>query len=247
MLVETNAGLFCPEGDFHIDPWRPVDRAIVTHAHGDHVAWGSKAYLTASIGSTLLAERLAPHSSVTPLEYGAPVTLNGVKVSLHPAGHILGSSQVRIERGGEVVLGDLMHAKAWKARQTHAAITQWRQAHSRLPIILVRGNHDLRAGDPTPDLGIEACSEPLVLEGLQLCHHPCTRDEGYTLAGHVHPCYTLFGPARQRERLPCFFFGPRTGLIPAFGSFTGMAPVDPLPGDRLFLVAGDDIVALPHE
>jgi putative mRNA 3-end processing factor len=102
MLVATSAGLFCPEGDFHVDPWKPVDRAIITHAHGDHVAGGSKAYLTSASGTALLSDRLPPGSSVTPLEYGASVVLNGVKVSLHPAGHILGSSQVRIERNGEV-------------------------------------------------------------------------------------------------------------------------------------------------
>ena len=108
MLVATPAGLYCPDGDFHVDPWKPVDRAIITHAHGDHVAWGSKAYLTSAIGQPLLSDRLSPGSSVTPLEYGAAVTLNGVRVSLHPAGHILGSSQIRMERNGEVwvVSGD---------------------------------------------------------------------------------------------------------------------------------------------
>jgi putative mRNA 3-end processing factor len=108
MLQATNAGLYCPDGDFHVDPWKPVDRAVITHAHGDHVAWGSKAYLTSAIGQPLLSDRLPAGSSVTPLEYGSPVALNGVRVSLHPAGHILGSSQIRIEKNGEVwvVSGD---------------------------------------------------------------------------------------------------------------------------------------------
>ena len=102
MLVGTNAGLYCSDGDFHIDPWKPVDRAVITHAHGDHVAWGSARYLTSAAGAALLRDRLPPGSSVTPLEYGAGLSLNGVKISLHPAGHILGSSQVRLERNGEV-------------------------------------------------------------------------------------------------------------------------------------------------
>jgi putative mRNA 3-end processing factor len=108
MLVVTNAGLYCPDGDFHVDPWKPVDRAIITHAHGDHVAWDSKAYLTSAVGSPLLTDRLPAGSSVTPLEYGRATTLNGVQVSLYPAGHILGSSQVRIEKNGQVwvVSGD---------------------------------------------------------------------------------------------------------------------------------------------
>ena len=108
MLVATTEGLYCPEGDFHVDPWKPVGRAVITHAHGDHVTWGSKSYLTSASGSALLSDRLPVGSAVMPLEYGTSVTLNGVNVSLHPAGHILGSSQVRIERQGEVwvVSGD---------------------------------------------------------------------------------------------------------------------------------------------
>ena len=60
MLQATNAGLYCPDGDFHVDPWKPVDRAVITHAHGDHVAWGSKAYLTSAIGQPLLSGYFNP-------------------------------------------------------------------------------------------------------------------------------------------------------------------------------------------
>lgn len=147
-----------------------------------------------------------------------------------------------------IVLGDLLHSKTWKAEQTHAAIVQWRKRHAALPITLIRGNHDIRSGDLAPDLAIESCNEPMEFGGFQLCHRPAEQEGGYTLAGHVHPCFTLVGPGRQRERLPCFLFGRRIALIPAFGSFTGMAPIQPGPGDRLFVIAGDEVVPVeqPH-
>lgn len=107
-LVElTEAGLFCRAGGFHIDPWHPVDRAVITHAHADHARTGHGHYLAAAPGRRLLETRLG----TIPLEtipYGEAVVHNGVRVSLHPAGHVLGSAQVRIEHQGEVwvVTGD---------------------------------------------------------------------------------------------------------------------------------------------
>ena len=141
-----------------------------------------------------------------------------------------------------IVLGDLLHARTWKAARTLAAIRQWRERHDSLPILLVRGNHDIRAGGPTPDLEIECVEQPFDLDGLKLCHQPCDHPNAYTLAGHVHPCFTLHGKGRQRERLPCFALGLRVGLVPAFGSFTGMAPVPRDFGGQIFVIAGDDVI-----
>src|SRR4051812_2825790 len=108
LLRATDRGLYCEAGDFFIDPWVAVDRAIVTHAHGDHVAWGCRAYLAAAPGLEVLRQRLDPAARIRPAPYGESVEVNGVRVSLHPAGHILGSAQVRLEYGGEVwvVSGD---------------------------------------------------------------------------------------------------------------------------------------------
>jgi putative mRNA 3-end processing factor len=108
LLQLTDNGLYCPPGDFYVDPWRPVDRAVITHAHADHACAGSRAYLTARAGDALLRVRVGGDASIQAVEYGEPVSLGGVRVSLHPAGHILGSAQVRIESGGEVwvVSGD---------------------------------------------------------------------------------------------------------------------------------------------
>ena len=102
LLRVTDRGLYCEAGDFYIDPWQPVDRAVITHAHGDHARWGSRHYLASDEGLRVLRTRLGADASIQPVQYGEPVHLNGVRVSLHPAGHILGSAQIRVEHAGEV-------------------------------------------------------------------------------------------------------------------------------------------------
>lgn len=108
MLVEfSDKGLYCPAGGFYIDPWKPVDKAIITHAHSDHARFGAKQYLSHSKSEAILRLRLG-EIQVQSVEWNEPITMNGVKISLHPAGHIIGSSQIRIEHKGEVwvVSGD---------------------------------------------------------------------------------------------------------------------------------------------
>lgn len=108
LVVVRPEGLYCPAGDFHIDPWRPVPRAVITHAHGDHARSGSRQYWGAAEGLGLLRERLGKAAPITPVAYGERFTLGAATVSFHPAGHVLGSAQVRIEVDGEVwvVSGD---------------------------------------------------------------------------------------------------------------------------------------------
>src|SRR5215218_4317332 len=101
LITLTPAGLYCEAGDFHVDPWRPVARAVITHAHGDHASWGHEHYLVSRAGEHVTRKRL-PEASIRTLEYGEAVDMQGVRVSLHPAGHVLGSAQVRLEHGGEV-------------------------------------------------------------------------------------------------------------------------------------------------
>ena len=108
-LVEfTQDGLFCPQADIFIDPWHPVDKAVITHAHADHARWGHKYYLAHHDSKAILRYRLGEDINVETLPYGEHIFLNGVKLSLHPAGHIIGSAQVRLEYKGEVwvVSGD---------------------------------------------------------------------------------------------------------------------------------------------
>jgi putative mRNA 3-end processing factor len=107
LISFTDKGLYCDKGNFYIDPWKPVDKAIITHAHADHAYLGHKNYLCHTYTKPILQLRLGENNYQT-LEWNETVFLNGVKVSLHPAGHIIGSSQVRLEYNGEVwvVSGD---------------------------------------------------------------------------------------------------------------------------------------------
>ena len=102
LIIATPCGLHCPPGDFYIDPWRPVDRAVITHAHADHARRGHAAYLAHTQGENVLRSRLGADIKLQTLQYGEAVTINGVRVSLHPAGHVLGSAQVRVEHAGRV-------------------------------------------------------------------------------------------------------------------------------------------------
>jgi putative mRNA 3-end processing factor len=107
MIEFTDRGLYCPAGGFHIDPWKPVERAVITHAHSDHARAGSSSYLCHRLTVPLLELRLGP-GIYQGVEWGEAIGMNGVRVSLHPAGHIIGSSQVRVEYEGRVwvVSGD---------------------------------------------------------------------------------------------------------------------------------------------
>jgi putative mRNA 3-end processing factor len=102
LIVERPQGLYCPPGDFYIDPWRPVDRAVITHAHGDHARMGHGHYLASHDSAGVLRARLGADIDLQTLAYGEPVEHRGVRISLHPAGHVLGSAQVRVEVAGQV-------------------------------------------------------------------------------------------------------------------------------------------------
>ena len=102
LIIARPEGLYCPPGDFYIDPWRPVDRAVITHGHGDHAHRGNGHYLATRVGAGILKRRLGDDINLDVLEYGETIDHHGVRLSLHPAGHVLGSAQVRLEYRGEV-------------------------------------------------------------------------------------------------------------------------------------------------
>ena len=132
MVVErTSAGLHCAAGGFHIDPWGAVARAVITHAHADHLRAGAEAYLCAAPSLPLVRHRLGADARIESLPYGTPLVLDGVRVSFHPAGHMLGSAQVRIEHRGEVwvVSGDYKRAadptcEAFEPQACHTFVTE---------------------------------------------------------------------------------------------------------------------------
>lgn len=136
-----------------------------------------------------------------------------------------------------VFLGDFLHAREGRTAETFDALARWRASHAEVAMQLVRGNHDRRAGDPPADVGIECVDGPLHERPFALAHHPVREAGAYVLAGHLHPCAVLAGMARQRERLPCFWFGRDVGVLPAFGDFTGCAEIEADPDDRVWVVA----------
>ncbi|MBW3469906.1 ligase-associated DNA damage response exonuclease [Arthrospiribacter ruber] len=104
LLELTPAGLYCSKADLYIDPWRPVNKAVITHAHADHSRWGMKHYLAHHLSKEVMKLRLGEDISIETVDYGKHFLENGVKISLHPAGHIPGSAMVRLEYKGEIAV-----------------------------------------------------------------------------------------------------------------------------------------------
>lgn len=141
-----------------------------------------------------------------------------------------------------ILLGDLIHARNGRATSTMNAVGQWRKTHRQLAITLVRGNHDLRAGDPPAEWNIHCTSEAIVEPPFVLQHEPAEDGRGYVLAGHVHPCVSLSDRTGSRLRASCFLLGRQVGILPAFGRFTGMHVVQPVAGDRVFAVGPKEVL-----
>ena len=141
-----------------------------------------------------------------------------------------------------VFLGDFLHAKEGRAPNTVQAIAEWRDRHDAIDMTLVRGNHDRRAGDPPPQIRIDCVDAPLLDGPFALAHHPRAVSGAYVLAGHLHPAVVMTGPARQWERLACFWLGTEVGVLPAFGDFTGVAAISPAVGDRVFVVVDGTVI-----
>jgi putative mRNA 3-end processing factor len=104
LLELTPSGLYCRQADIFIDPWKPVEKAIITHAHSDHAKWGMKYYLAHHSSEQVLKLRLGEDIAIETTDYNKATTINGVQISLHPAGHIPGSAQIRLEYKGKVTV-----------------------------------------------------------------------------------------------------------------------------------------------
>jgi len=135
-------------------------------------------------------------------------------------------------------LGDLLHAPEGRSESMFSALAEWRSARKDVDVILIRGNHDKRAGDPPPHLSIQCVDAPYAAGPFILAHHPVAHDDGYVLAGHVHPGVWI----PYAGRVPCFAFSENTGTLPAFGDFTGLALVDRLSTDRIYAIADGEVV-----
>ncbi len=144
-----------------------------------------------------------------------------------------------------IILGDFLHAKKGRAKQTLQAIRQWRLRHAQLPIVLIRGNHDSHAGDPPRSWNIDCRRGGLQDPPFEFRHEPPPDTEklsAYVLAGHIHPAVTLMDTDGSQLRLPCFSFGERSALLPAFGSFTGTWTLTPRRTDRIFVMNSNAVM-----
>ena len=104
MIQFTSKGIYCIPGKFYLDPWQPVDLAIITHGHADHARPGMKKYLCHHFTVGILKSRIGADIQVEGIAYNQTIRINGVKISLHPAGHIIGSAQIRMEYKGKVIV-----------------------------------------------------------------------------------------------------------------------------------------------
>jgi uncharacterized protein len=148
----------------------------------------------------------------------------------------------RLRPARVLFLGDFLHAREGRAPETLRVINEWRASRASIEMVLVRGNHDARAGDPPKELQIRCVNGPLIEAPFVFAHHPVRSDDGYVLAGHIHPGARLRGGARQYAWLPCFWFGAETAVLPAFGEFTGLADIDAQASDQIWVVAGDEVI-----
>jgi len=172
---------------------------------------------------------------------GAPVPGGTTQDNLARLDEVL----ARTGASSVIFLGDFLHAPSVQRSPALAAFAAWRAARAALPLMLVRGNHDDRAGDPPAALGFSVVDEPWPPAGLALCHHPRRIAGTPVLAGHLHPGVSLHGRARDRLRLPCFHAGNDLLVLPAFGAFTGLHMVSRGEGERCYAVDGERVLALP--
>lgn len=141
-----------------------------------------------------------------------------------------------------VFLGDFLHAREGREAETTRVVGEWRSRNASIEMLLVRGNHDVRAGDPGPEIDIACVDGPVVESPFVYTHKPATSDDGYVLSGHVHPGARLTGRGRERAWLPCFWFGQQTAVLPAFGEFTGLGDIDVVPGDGVWVIVDGAVI-----
>ena len=144
-----------------------------------------------------------------------------------------------------VFLGDFLHSAKARAALTLEAVQAWRLRHAAVACVLIRGNHDRRAGDPPGEMNIQVVDEPLLLGPFALRHTPVAQQGHHVIAGHSHPVFHLQGRGRQSLRLPCFHSSDALTVLPSFGDFTGGHAIEPRLGRRIFVCDGSSVWPLP--
>jgi len=169
----------------------------------------------------------------------------GIPVSEHTTEDDCRRLLEMIERTGSkklVFLGDFLHARQGRTAPVRTLLFQWREMCADVEILLIRGNHDLKSGDPWSELSIKCLPEPLQMENWECRHHPLEKSEIPYLAGHIHPGYGIRGSGRGGIRAACFWIREDSIILPAFGSFTGLKSVFPSPMDAIYLTNDQEII-----
>ncbi len=137
------------------------------------------------------------------------------------------------------ILGDFFHSDYNKELEL---FSEWKQKHTQLDILLIRGNHDVLPDAFYERVNVKVVEGHLVAEPFILSHKPLVKESHlYNIAGHIHPGIRLIGKAYQQLTLPCFYFGERQALLPAFGGFTGHVKIQPQKGDHIFAVVNEQV------
>lgn len=141
-----------------------------------------------------------------------------------------------------LITGDLFHNKL---NSDITLFSRWRSAFTNVQFLLIKGNHDRLLTKDYDELGIEVYEKELICRPFRFIHdRPVTEDEYYAISGHIHPGVTIYGKARQRLSLPCFYFGASYAVLPAFSAFTGLSIMKPEQGDRFYAVTPSRIVEI---
>ncbi|MFT4603573.1 MAG: DNA ligase-associated metallophosphoesterase [Rhodothermales bacterium] len=217
-----------------------LSNALMTEVAGHRLAlMPERAVFNLGTGDLYVAD-LHIGKSATFRSGAIPIPDGDTAADLVRLGSVIQSTEAR----RVVVLGDFLHAPASHLDQTWR---QWRATCPDLEIVVVRGNHDVTAGDPGADWGVELLDGPVKSGSLVFQHHPEASELGYVLSGHLHPAIRLRGVGRDSILLPCFHVGEAVMVLPAFTSFSGGYRVVAGKKDRIFAIADDavlDVTAL---
>jgi DNA ligase-associated metallophosphoesterase len=152
----------------------------------------------------------------------------------------------QFQPAGLIFLGDLIHGPTESFDEFKRQIDAWRIENNDIELYLATGNHDLKSGNIPSEFRLDYVASELRIDPFLFTHKPKIDSLGYSVTGHIHPCVTVRGKARQRETLPCFCFSSQTLILPAFGSFTGNQLIHPKPADRIYVIAGNEILEMPN-
>jgi DNA ligase-associated metallophosphoesterase len=226
---------------FVSDPNPAVTGVIVTSAGGEIVELYAERALFWPRARTLFVADMHLGKGASFRAAGVPLPRGATAHDLARLSWLL----ARTRASTLCILGDLLHAAAGRVPALERAVADWRASHAGVTVVLVRGNHDVHAGDPPPSWHVDVVPEPHAMAPFLGCHAPHEPRTGYALCGHVHPGVRLGGLAHDSARLPCFVLGRRRALLPAFGRLTGLAMVAPAPDETVVAIAGTSLFRMP--